>query len=233
MKTITSRQNPVFKRLRAALHDHDQEIAIEGPKQVADALAQGWKPIVVVRRGEDVSNEIFDSLAETRSPQNVIALFERPRASLADIVKHSDRVVVALDGVQDPGNVGTIVRLAAAFDCAGVLILPGCADPLSPKAIRSSVGSVLTVPVASVTHDELLACGLPIYAADGHGETSAPPSKNAVLVFGSEGSGVSDVILRGAKRIRVPTSDRVESLNVAAAAAILLARSYEIRKVSS
>src|SRR5688572_8415927 len=156
MKTISSRQNALFKRLRTALREHDREIVIEGPKQVADAIAHGWKPIAVVNRGEQFTDELFDSVAETRTPQNVIALFERPPASFAGIIARRDTIVVALDGVQDPGNVGTIVRLAAAFDCSGVALLPGCADAFSPKAIRSSAGSVLNVPVAGATHEELI-----------------------------------------------------------------------------
>ena len=229
MKTISSRQNALFRRLRTALREHDREIVIEGPKQVADAIAGGWKPIVVVNRGEHFTDGLFDSLAETRTPQNVIALFERPAASFADVIARHDTIVVALDGVQDPGNVGTIVRLAAAFDCAGVALLPGCADAFSPKAIRSSAGSVLNVPVAQTTHDELIATGLPIFAADPRAETSQPPARSAILVFGSEGLGVSDEIRRAAKTIRIEMSDRVESLNVAASAAILLSRSYGAR----
>ena len=230
MKTISSRQNALFKRLRTALREHDREIVIEGPKQVADAIAGGWKPIAVINRGEQFTDELFDSLAETRTPQNVIALFERPSATFAEIIARRDTIAVALDGVQDPGNVGTIVRLAAAFDCAGVALLPGCADAFSPKAIRSSAGSVLNVPIAETTHDEVIASGLPIFAADPRAETSQPPARSAILVFGSEGPGVSDKIRRAAKTIRIEMSDRVESLNVAASAAILLSRSYAGRR---
>jgi RNA methyltransferase, TrmH family len=237
MKTITSRHNAVFKRVRTALHEHDAEIAIEGPKQVADAIAQGWRPLLTIHRGaapdeaESIgfSDELFDALSETRAPQNVIAIFERPQSRFADLLARRDTVLVALDGVQDPGNVGTIVRLAAAFDCAGVALLPGCADPFAPKTIRSSVGAVLSVPIASVTHDELLGCGLPLFAADAHAETSDPPVRAAVLVFGSEGGGLSPSIRKAAKSITIRMSSRVESLNVATSAAILLSRSYEMR----
>jgi RNA methyltransferase, TrmH family len=227
---IASRQNPLFKRVSAAIREHADEIAIEGPKQVADALRLGWKPLQLIERAVHFSPQLFDSLAETRSPQNVIGLFERPRATAADIFARHDTVAIALDGVQDPGNVGTIVRLAAAFDAAGVLLLPGCADPFGPKAIRASVGAILSVPVASVTPEELR--GRHLVAADMHGETIEPPARDAVFVFGNEGAGVSAELMRAAKRIAIPMSDRVESLNVASSAAILLARSFGLRQHS-
>jgi TrmH family RNA methyltransferase len=229
MPTIHSRQNPLIKRIREAIREHDSEIVIEGPKPVADAIAGGWRPIVVIRRDEDVSAEVFDALSETRHSQGVLGLFERPRFEAASILARRDSVVVALDGVQDPGNVGTIVRLAAAFDASGVLLLPGCADPFGPKAIRSSVGAILSVPVAFVTARELLDAGVPLFAADASGASLAPPPTNAVLVFGNEGGGVSRELLAHATPIAIPMSPRVESLNVASSAAILLSRIYAQR----
>src|SRR5581483_584349 len=141
---------------------------------------------------------------------------ERPRLQL-----QWEKTVVALDGVQDPGNVGTIVRLAAAFDAGGVVLLPGCADAYGPKAIRASAGAILTVPVTEMSVDELLARGLPVFAADASGSSDLP---RGIIVFGNEGQGVSREIKERATLIKVEMSDRVESLNVAAAAAILLWR---------
>jgi RNA methyltransferase, TrmH family len=269
-ETITSRQNPWFKRIQRAMREHADEIVVEGTKQVDDAIRAGWKPLAVVRaqsaeRGAQ-ENEIqftaklFDAVADTKTSQGVLALFSRPRYTLSDVLSRRDTVAVALDGVQDPGNVGTIVRLAAAFDASGVLLLPGCADAYSPKAIRASVGAALSVPIASATLDELRAFSprergegarsadegpspglrppsparagegtLTMLYADGSGSPIDPPAKNAIFVFGSEGQGVSDPIRRAAKPIAIAMSDRVESLNVAAAAAILLSRSYEAR----
>ena len=227
MKSISSRQNPHFKRVWAAIREHADEIVIEGPKQVADAIAAGWKPIEVIERGVHFTAQLFDSLAETRSPQNVLGLFHRPRWSADEILKTRDTVAVALDAVQDPGNVGTIVRLAAAFDCAGVLLLPGCADPFGPKAIRASVGAILNVPVASVSIGDLRQLNL--IAADMSGAAVDPPSRDAVFVFGNEGAGVSEELMRAAKTIAIPMSKRVESLNVASSAAILLSRSFSLR----
>ena len=229
MKSISSRQNPLFKRISAAIREHADEIAIEGPKPVADAIACGWKPIDVIERGVHFTNELFDALAETKSPQNTIGLFERPSSSPAAILKRRETIAIALDAVQDPGNVGTIVRLAAAFDAAGVLLLPGCADPFGPKAIRASVGAILNVPVAPITVRELLDARVNLVAADMNGAVGDPPSRDAVFVFGNEGAGVSDELMRAARTIAIPMSARVESLNVASSAAILLARSFTLR----
>jgi RNA methyltransferase, TrmH family len=236
MKSISSRQNPWFKRMRDAIREHDEEIVVEGPKPVQDAIAAGWQPIAVISRGTDIiqgdaiafSPELFDALAETRTPQNVIALFERRRAAISDLLKSSG-LIVALDGVQDPGNVGTIVRLAAAFDCAGVALLPGSADALSPKAIRASVGAVLSMPIVNTSAAELIATKRPLYAAEAGGRNEDPPADRAILVFGNEGSGLSEEIRRVATPIAIAMSHRVESLNVAASAAILLSRSYQRR----
>ena len=209
------------------MREHAGEIAIEGPKQVADALRAGWKPLARVERGVDFTDELFDQLSDTRAPQNVIALFERPVHRAGEILTRRDTIAVALDAVQDPGNVGTIVRLAAAFDASGVLLLPGCADPYGPKAIRASVGAILNVAVASVETRDLFDANLVI--ADMHGAAADPPARDAVLVFGNEGTGVSDAIRKAARAISIPMSHRVESLNVASSAAILLARSFAIR----
>ncbi|HEX7191777.1 MAG TPA: RNA methyltransferase [Thermoanaerobaculia bacterium] len=227
MKAISSRQNPLFKRVREAIREHADEIVIEGPKAVDDATAAGWKPIAVIRRGESFTNDLFDALTTTKTSQGVIGLFARPRPR--DLFKNKDSIVVALDGVQDPGNVGTIVRLAAAFDCAGVAILPGCADPFGPKAIRASAGAVLNVNIAEVAAHILIESRWPIFGAEAAGDPIDPPARRAILVFGNEGAGISPELRLAAKPIAIKMSGRVESLNVAASAAILLARSYALR----
>jgi TrmH family RNA methyltransferase len=243
---ITSRHNPWFKRFREAIREHAQEIVIEGPKPVADAIANGWTPLAVAtpsdvppppgtpsRAALTMSSELLEALSETRATQGVIGLFARPEREAASLFTSSESILIALDGVQDPGNTGTIVRLAAAFDAAGILLLPGCADPFAPKAIRSSAGAILSVPIASVSHEELLDLAAEhqreLWAADGKGELVPPPASKAVLVFGHEGSGVSDTILAHARRIAIATSNRVESLNVAMSAAILLSQSFARR----
>src|SRR6266487_5290857 len=139
---ITSKANAWFKRVHNAVREHADEIVIEGPKAVADAIAAGWKAIPIPA----FSPALLKSIADTKTSQGVIGLFQRPRWT-GDQIFSRKGLAVALDGVQDPGNVGTIVRLAAAFDAAGVIVLPGCADAYGPKAMRASVGAILSVPV--------------------------------------------------------------------------------------
>lgn len=242
-KSITSRNNPLLKRMREAVREHGEEIVIEGPKAISDALTGGWKPIsiIVTESCDDHSltapglpvvrapHAVIDSVSDTRNSQGAIALFQRPRHSAGDILARTDSIAIALDAVQDPGNVGTIVRLAAAFDAAGVLLLPDCADPYGPKAVRSSVGAILGVPVAPISDKELIESGRPIFATAMTGEAIDPPARGAILLFGNEGRGVSPKLLAAAKTIAIPMSPRVESLNVATSAAILLARSFLLR----
>lgn len=234
MGIISSRHNPLVKRIREAIREHADEIVIEGPKAVGDAIAGGWRALAVVERDVDLSHDVFDTLATTKSPQNVIGLFARPRGDATAILARRDTVVIALDGVQDPGNVGTIVRLAAAFDAAGVLLLPGCADPFGPKAIRASAGAILNVPVAEIATEELLSLSRPpasrqLFATAMSGSVVDPPARDAVLVFGNEGTGVSAEVLQQATKLAIPMTNRVESLNVATSAAILLAQSFSRR----
>jgi TrmH family RNA methyltransferase len=232
---ITSKSNAWFKRVRDAIREHSDEIVVEGPKAVADAIAAEWKPLAVFSVAASppagthaLSAQLFKAISDTKTSQGVIGLFERPRWSAEQILSKRDALAVALDAVQDPGNVGTIVRLAAAFDAAGVILLPGTADPFSPKAIRASAGAILSVPIVSMTAAELLATGRPLFAADSRGPTDVVP--RGILILGNEGQGVSAAFQKGAQPIGIETSRRVESLNVAAAAAILLWQNYLHRR---
>ena len=212
---ISSKENAWFKRIRLATREHADEIAIEGDKNIQDAIAAGWKPIAT----PEFAPRLLKSLTDTKA----IALFARPRWNVDDLFK--SKIVIALDAVQDPGNVGTIVRLAAAFDAAGVILLPGCADAYGPKAIRASAGAILSVPIVEMTIDALLARGVPIFAADMQGSSDLP---HGVLVLGNEGQGVSERLRQNP--VAIQTSGRIESLNVAAAAAILLWRTFNERQ---
>lgn len=231
---ISSRENRWFRRfLDASLH-HRDEVVLEGPKQIADALARGWSPIAFAAApavdAPDAapvfrfSPALVRALTDARHPQGLLALFARPAASLAAVLEGA-RLLVVLDGVQDPGNVGTIIRTAAAFGATGVLLTEGCADPFAPKALRASAGTALLLPVVGAIRaslpKELEQRGIHLYAAaaGGRDERIELP---AALVFGSEGQGVSEELMRRSRVVSIPIAPGVESLNVAAAAAILI-----------
>lgn len=242
---ITSRQNSWFRRFRDAAETRQHEILLEGRKQVADALAAGWEPLAIAASDDAIerfgpapllrfSRPLLEAISDTVTPQGVVGLFARPVHSAEEILSRTDAVVVALDDVQDPGNVGTIIRLAAAFEAAGVILIGASADAYAPKAIRASAGTILDVPVARVARAEFLetvsAASIPLVVASADGDTRGSLTRPSVLVLGSEGRGVSpDIAAAATVRLAVPMSRRVESLNVASAAAILLARCYEAR----
>ena len=139
-----------------------------------------------------------------------------------------------LDGVQDPGNVGTILRTLDAFDADGLLLTGGCADPYGWKAVRSSMGAVFRRPIYSGTPEELAALlhrsGLPLYGAalrEDTVDTRQADYTRCTLAIGSEGRGLSREVLDLCDQtIRIPMSDRCESLNAAIAAAVLLWESW-------
>lgn len=245
-EVITSRKNPLLKRVREARDEHEQEFLLEGPKFVSDAIATGWEPSLLVLT-EDVSHQwqpelrpvivsphVFESVSDTRAAQGVLAVFRRQEESPSTIVERaSEKLVLILDGVQDPGNVGTILRLAAAFDSGGVILLEGTADAFGPKSVRASTGAILHVPTARMSRSEFLRVvsrrDVDLFAATGSG-ARALPSFHGLLILGSEGGGIDPSLTEVATEVTIETSGRVESLNVAMAAAVFLSRAFELRR---
>lgn len=183
-----------------------------------------------VDRVEMITDEEMSRIAPTASHQGVIVVCELPHLSLADVDPAAVGVVLVLDGVQDPGNVGTLVRAAAAFDCSHVVVLDGSADPFGPKAVRSAAGMVMRLPVLRTSAETLLEwvsrIHLPIWVADADGEPlELEPVRSGplCLILGGEGKGVRPSVRMAAARVvRVDMSGPAESLNVAMAGSILL-----------
>jgi len=171
---------------------------------------------------------LFASIAATESSQGVMALVH-PRVWTMETILSRHLPVLILDGVQDPGNAGAIVRASEAFGAAGVVFLKGTANPFNPKAVRASAGSVFRLPlVCGVAVEEALAQlqrnEYRIYAACPDADLSleaADMDNGCAVVIGSEGRGVSDAWRAAGSAIRIPMTN-VESLNAAIAAAIFL-----------
>lgn len=245
------------KRLRA-LHRRKGrraagEYLIEGPRVLGDLLDADGTPIVVLHteaagaepdgarllrrlleRGiatESVSEEVLRRHAATMSPQGWIAAARLPDWGWPDV--ELGRLVV-LDAIQDPGNVGTLIRAADAFGAGGVVALPGTADPWGPKAVRAAAGSAARLPVLESDWEEaerrLRGAGVSIWIADPAGDRlrrgGTAPARVA-LVLGNEGAGVSDAVRLGSDRtVAVSMRPGVESLNTAIAGAVLMDRIY-------
>jgi TrmH family RNA methyltransferase len=194
------------------------------------ALAQS-----IAQRGlpaEAVDEKDFASAADTDSPQGILAIGVVPQTRLGDLPNTPTLRLLVLDGVQDPGNAGTMIRTAAALGAAATLALPGTVDLWNAKVVRSGMGAHFHHPCLIGTWDELAefraARGVEIWAADVSGTPirSASPPGRLALIVGNEGSGLSSQSRERADRfVALPIASTVESLNVAVAAGILL---YEL-----
>jgi TrmH family RNA methyltransferase len=256
---ITSRHNPIVTRYRAAARGEDRSLMLlDGVHLVADALAAGV-PLhdVVIASGaesrEDVaalvqrfgrggvpfvsaSAAVMAAVSPVRSPSPVVALAQRPANDSGRVYNSSAPFVVIAVDVQDPGNVGAIVRAAEAAGASGVIAAGATADPFSWKALRGAMGSALRLPV--VAERDLIRAVADARSRGCHIVATAPRSgrslfdcrftgATAVLV-GSEGPGLpSSVVADADERVTIPMETPVESLNAAVTAAVIL---YEARR---
>ena len=204
-------------------------ISAESVRSAVESHVRGLAtPRVVV-----VPDDLFHELSTTESTQGVISLV-RPPVWTLDQLFRGQSLVVVLDGLQDPGNAGAIVRSAEAFGGTGVLFLKGSASPYNPKTLRASAGSLFRVPFVHGIDGDLARAALDqrrldLYSAMPRGAKSLNDvdlTRRCALLIGSEGRGVSERIRAGSFDLRIPTSG-VESLNAAMAAGILL---YEAQR---
>lgn len=247
-ESILSVRHPLLKEIRRALDKaqptpegltviegrHLLEEALRGPAVVEMILAPpewdapaGCNVLAARIRRIDVPETVLRQAASTESSPGVIALVRWPEWTLADLLT-TPALVVVLDGVQDPGNAGTILRSAEAFGATGVVFRPGSVSVRNPKLLRASAGSSFRLPTLAGDHD------LPVRLYAAHPHEGAPAaeidwSQPCALAVGSEAHGVSPELLRQAIPVRIPTG-RVESLNAAVAASILLYQAAQCRR---
>lgn len=245
-EVIASPRNPLLKEVRRAasrgeLTSHGLCVA-ESFHLLDEALRSGCRvdtvlvaesaqtrvPTLAGARLLVVAERAFAEVASTETSQGVIALVEPPRWTL-DAVFRPGAMAVLLDGIQDPGNAGAILRSAEAFGATGALLLKGTVSPFNPKTLRASAGSLFRLPFvtgfdAEAARTTLTQQGIDWYAADPRGPLPLPEAdltQPFALVIGAEGRGVSATLADGARGLRIPT-ERVESLNAATAAAVIL-----------
>jgi RNA methyltransferase, TrmH family len=244
MPAIASPSNPLIKEIARGLDDR-RYLLLEGEKTILDAVSAGIALEYVlhdasVRPGRLaaltsanprlVSREVLERLAESRTPQHLLAVARRRDVPVAEFLSRPGPIVFVF-GVQDPGNLGAIVRVAEAAGCAGVVGAPGSADFFHPRAVRGSAGSVLRIPVSGRVSFEPFAaeaknagrslCGA--VAAGGEDPFEVPLPAASVLVIGGEGSGLPAGAYRYLdRRLTIPMKAPVDSLNAAVAAALIL-----------
>lgn len=236
---ITSRSNERVKSARALQDAKTRKETglhlLEGDKLVSDAIASGARvKTVFAREGAKtfegietifVSESVMDAISSAKTPQNLCAVAETPDTACPEC--YPEGLIVVLDRLQDPGNVGTIIRTADALGAAGVLLSPDSADPFSPKALRAAMGSTYHLPICiGGLGDALMRLREQSFACIcGHlkgSETLPAITNRTALVIGSEGQGVSEETAAFCTRYRMPMRGRAESLNAAVFAALMM-----------
>lgn len=253
-RIIESKQNARLKELRKALVDPARTgravAGIEGPNLLAEAMRAGLRiGCVFVAQGSErlleplelpesievlaMPRALLDSALATETPQLVAALVEPPDWTWAHLLSSGRRapsLIVVAAGIQDPGNLGTILRSAEAFGADGVVCLPGTVNAWNPKAVRASAGSVFRVPVLSASEKDMVMqlreAGVRLLATTAQGAQPAELvdlAGSVALVIGNEGNGVPvDLAARADGAVTIPCPGPVESLNAAVAASVLL-----------
>lgn len=264
LRPVASRQNPLVKELRSAFARGETTAngccAVESVRLVEEAIRSGLKFRAVFFRQSSLEladrllpqiaaqvetvllpNQVFDSAVATETPQGVAALVKARNFTLDDVLRPHQPLAVVLSGIQDPGNLGTILRSAEAFGASGVLLGEGTVSQFNPKVVRASAGSVFRIPAVTVKVEEavrrLREAGLHLVATSSHGGTLADQtslSGRLALFIGNEGSGLpQELMSQMDETVVVPHSGHVESLNAGVAASILLYEAARQRRAGT
>lgn len=247
---ISSKDNKLYKEVRRLskkkYRDAENRFIVEGENLVREVLTSGQDAdAVILREGTDCgewlrgftpsffNEKLFDSISTTETSQGITAVVKKPvmtKEALSRAMRPGGCAVV-LEKLQDPGNVGTIIRLAEGAGFDAVIYEKGTCDPFSPKTVRAAAGSLMRMQLyEAVDTDEILeiarGSGRSIAVTDvrnGVPYYEAPIAENALIVIGNEGNGCSEEIMQAADiRVNIPMAGRLESLNAAAAAALLM-----------
>lgn len=238
---ITSRQNYKIKELVKIInqnHKDDDLFALEGFTMLDEALKEGVN-IVHIYVSDDCEKEFLDkydigyevlerdllkSISKTKTGKDIIFVVKKPeKFNLLDL---NDELVLALDFVQDPGNMGTIIRTADAFGIKHLLTLNNCVNPYNEKVLRATMGSIFRVFINEASLDDLISLknlGYNIVSTSPVGEKIKSFNGKKIVVMGNESNGVSNEIFNiSNKRVSIPMKGNTESLNVAIATGIVL-----------
>jgi TrmH family RNA methyltransferase len=249
--TSNEKVNNIINLKKSARARNEQQcFLVEGPRMFFEVPSSRLKEVYLTPdfekkyadrleeyRYELMSDSICRHLSDTKTPQGVVAVVDRVERSLDEILgAASSPCLILLENLQDPGNLGTILRTAEASGITGIIMNQGSVDPYNPKVVRSTMGAVFRIPFLVVKDfpsviAELKAKGITIYAAHLQGEVffyDADYTKACGFLIGNEGRGLSEETSALAdRRIRIPMKGQVESLNASVAASLIM---YEAMK---
>jgi len=262
VKEVTSLANPLVKDIKALalkkFRDQQHAFMAEGLKLVIDALDSGWtiRTLIFSKVGKgnaavekaaartvaaggtvlEASEKVLAAITRRDNPQMVVGVFEQKFAQLASIRPKPGEVWIALDRVRDPGNLGTVIRTADAVGAAGVILVGETTDPFSVEAVRATMGSVFSVPLAKANAETFVAWrrGFPGLVVGTHLKGAVDYRRvdydtgPVLLLMGNEQQGLPDQLAEACDRlVRIPQAGRADSLNLAVATGVML---YEIRR---
>ena len=243
MEKITSRGNPLCVHIRKlgksnSYRERHGQFLCDGGKLLDEAIAAGADVVTILTTGNipqnrpagaslyHVAEDLMDSLSLLKTPQDVLFVCRIKESSDFDYTKGTH---ILLDNIQDPGNVGTIIRSAFAFGMDSIILTDDSADVYNPKSVRASMGAIFRQPIVRKTNDEIheiRKAGVKFIGTSN--STRAADARqadfsNAIIILGNEGSGVSyNLLALCSEVVRIPLSPDCESLNVAIAASILM-----------
>lgn len=238
-------KNVIQLQTRARARKDSRQFVAEGFRMVSEAPADrivsiyasetfarcnsGYMSTIQVPY-EMVSDNVFAQMSDTRTPQGILAVIKMAEYGIGDIIAHDNCLYVIVENLQDPGNLGTIIRMSEAAGVDGIIMSPNTVDIYNPKTIRSTMGSLYRVPFVYAddfagTLEQMKSKGVELYAAhlEGSVEYTEPDyTKASAFVIGNEGNGLTDAVTNiCSNRIRIPMAGKVESLNAAIAASVL------------
>lgn len=238
-------KNVIQLQTRARARKDSRQFVAEGFRMVSEAPADrivsiyasetfarcnsGYMSTIQVPY-EMVSDNVFAQMSDTRTPQGILAVIKMAEYEIGDIIAHGNGLYVIVENLQDPGNLGTIIRMSEAAGVDGIIMSPNTVDIYNPKTIRSTMGSLYRVPFVYAddfagTLEQMKSKGVELYAAhlEGSVEYTEPDyTKASAFVIGNEGNGLTDAVTNiCSNRIRIPMAGKVESLNAAIAASVL------------
>lgn len=247
MEVLSSISNPKLRRVRELLdrsraRKKEDAFVVEGIRMFREIPEDRLMETFISEkfheenpsiRGSVVKNEVFQKLSDTRTPQGVLAVVRQRHYTLPDILQGENGLWLILEGIQDPGNLGTMIRTGEGAGISGIIMDRNTADFYSPKTVRSTMGAVFRVPFfytenLAGTVREIKKTGITTYAAHLDGKKmyhEIDYADRTAFLIGNEGNGLSDELTSLADiKLRIPMQGKVESLNAAISAALLMYR---------